>query len=404
MTRALLVAVAMTLPAAAWADGACVAVTGDLLGFEPAPIEAGRRVLHVGPDRELGTPAAAARAARDGDVILIDAAEYPDSRAVWPQDRLLIRGINGRPHLVGGSNLAQGKAIWVFNGDEVVVENVEFSGARLASGNGAGIRAQGRRLTVRAGYFHDSDTGLLSDNDPEQQITIEYSEFARNGHEDGKAHNLYIGSIGRFEMRFSSSSGARTGHLLKSRAKQNLIAYNRLADMPPGPASYELDFPRSTDATVIGNLILQAEASPNGAILSYGAEDKGRVPEGRLRIASNTFVSLRSRPVFVVNHSPVPALVVGNVFGGAAGEHVRGPAEVRASLAAPLGAFADPAALDFRLREPAAPSRDAVPVIGDRPADLIPEFEYVHPGAARVRTNTSRGLPGGFGSCDGSAS
>jgi hypothetical protein len=100
VTRASLVALGLMLPAAAWAEGLCVAATGDLLGFEPAAVGAGRRVLHVGPDRELATPAAAARAARDGDAILIDAAEYPESRAVWPQDRLLIRGLNGRPHLV----------------------------------------------------------------------------------------------------------------------------------------------------------------------------------------------------------------------------------------------------------------------------------------------------------------
>ena len=217
--------------------------------------------------------------------------------------------------------------------------------------------AQGRRLTVRAGYFHDSDTGLLSDNDPEQEITVEYSDFTRNGHEDGKAHNLYIGSIARFEMRFSSSSGARAGHLLKSRAKHNLIAYNRLADIPSGPASYELDFPRSTDATVIGNLILQAEASPNGAVLSYGAEDKGRAPEGRLRIVSNTFVSLRSRPIFVFNHTPYSPRV-GNVFGGAAGEPA-GPAEVRQPGRA-AGRLADPA-VDFHLREPCLRREDAVP-------------------------------------------
>jgi hypothetical protein len=396
----LLVALSLTLPGAVWAEVPCAAAAGDLLAFEPAPIATGRRVLHVGPGRKLATPGAAARAARDGDAILIDAAEYPGSRAVWAQSRILIRGVNGRPHLVGGDKLAQGKAIWVFNGDEVIVENVEFSGARVPSGNGAGIRAQGRRLTVRAGYFHDSDTGLLSDNDPDQEITIEYSEFARNGHDNGKAHNLYIGSIKRFEMRFSSSHGARTGHLLKSRAKQNLIAYNRLADEPAGPASYELDFPRSTNATVIGNLILQAEASPNHAILSYGAEDKGRAPEGRLRIASNTFISLRARPVFVFNHSPQPALAVGNVFGGAAGQNVRGPSEMQDNLILPIGAFANPAALDFRLRKRPAPSRGAVAGTGARPQDLIPEFEYEHPNAARVRTKGSRDVPGGFASCD----
>jgi hypothetical protein len=261
-----------------------------------------------------------------------------------------------------------------------------------------------RRLTVRAAYFPDNETGLLSDNDPRKEIAIEHSEFARNGHPDGKAHNLYIGSISRFEMRFSNSHGARNGHLLKSRAKQNLVAYNRLADLPAGPASYELDFPRSTDATVICNLILQAEASPTGAILCYGAEDKGRAPEGRLRVVSNTFVSLRSRPVFIVNHAPAPALVVGNVFGGAAGEHVRGPAEARGNLGLPLAAFADPATLDFRLRETTNGSPRAVPLTGTRPPDLGPEFEYAHPAAARVRAPASRDLPGAFGSCGGSGS
>jgi hypothetical protein len=342
--------------------------------------------------------------ARDGDAILIDAAEYPDGRAVWPQNRLLFRGVDGRPRLVGGETLAQGKALWVLNGDEVVVENIEFTGATLASGNGAGIRAQGRRLTLRAGYFHDNDMGVLSDNDPQQEITVEYSEFARNGRADGKAHNLYIGAISSFEMRFSSSYGARAGHLVKSRAKRNLVAYNRIADVPPGPASYELDFPRSTDVTVIGNLILQDAASPNATIVSYGAEDKGRSPEGRLRVVSNTLISRRPRPVFVYNHSSTPALVIGNVFGGAAGEYVRGAAEIRGNLVAPLHAFADPATLDFRLREPVSAARYPLAEYAARIPDLMPAQEYAHPLAARVRPPSSRGLPGAFRSCAGSAS
>jgi len=404
VTRALLAGLAIALPAAAWSQEPCAALAEEPSGFEPAAVTAGRRVLEVGPGRKIATPAEAARVARDGDAILIDAADFPDSRAVWPQRRLLIRGVDGRPRLLAGDTLAQGKAIWVINGDEVIVENLEFSGARLAAGNGAGIRAQGRRLTLRAGYFHDNDMGLLSDNDPDQEITIEYSEFARNGHSDGKAHNLYIGGIASFEMRFSSSHGARTGHLLKSRAKRNLIAYNRLVDVPPGPASYELDFPRSTDVTVIGNLIVQDAASPNATILSYGAEDKGRPPEGRLQVVSNTLVSRRPRPVFIYNHSSAPALVIGNVFGGAAGEYVRGAGEIRDNLIAPLHAFAEAAALDFRLREPVSSARYALADEAPRPPELIPIFEYADQLAARERPRSSRALPGAFRSCGGSAS
>jgi len=322
LTRAPLAVLSIALSGLAWGQPPC-APRAEPSGYTPTPVEPARRVLHVGPGHKLTTPEAAARAAHSGDVVLIEAATYPDTRAVWPQDRLLIRGVNGRPQLVAGEKLAQDKAIWVIDGDEVTVENVEFSGARSSSANGAGIRAQGRRLSVRAAYFHDNETGLLSDNDPDQEITIEYSEFARNGHPDGRAHNLYIGAIKRFELRFSSSSSARTGHLVKSRAKQNIVAYNRLADLPAGPSSYELDFPRSTDTLVIGNLIVQSAASPNAAMLSYGAEDNGRAPEGRLKVVSNTFVSLRSLPVFVVNRSPEPALVVDNVFGGSRRDDTR---------------------------------------------------------------------------------
>jgi len=397
LSRAWLAVLSIALIGPAWGEPPC-APRAETSGYEPAPIDPGRRVLHVGPGRELATPEAAARAARSGDVVLIDAATYRDTRAVWPQDRLLIRGVNGRPDLVAGENLAQGKAIWVIDGDEVAVENVEFSAARSASGNGAGIRAQGRRLAVRAAYFHDNDTGLLSDNDPDQEITIEYSEFARNGHADGRAHNLYIGAIRRFELRFSSSSGARTGHLVKSRAKQNLIAYNRLADLPAGPSSYELDFPRSTDALVIGNLIVQSATSPNAAVLSYGAEDNGRPPEGRLRVASNTFVSLRSMPVFVLNRSPEPALVFDNVFGGAAGETIRGPAIAEKNVSVHLSGFIDSQREDFRLNAQTV-ARIAVAAGAPRPAELVPQFEYVHPLTAVARPPATAAQPGAFSFC-----
>jgi hypothetical protein len=400
VSRVWLAAMALTLAGPVRSQAPCPA--SEPSGFQPAAIDAARRVLHVGPGRKLATPGAAASAARDGDAILIDAAEYPDSRAVWSQNRLLIRGVNGRPHLIAGERLAQSKAIWVISGAEVIVENVEFSGAKSPDHNGAGIRAEGRLLTVRGAYFHDNETGILTGNDPEQQLTVEYSEFARNGHENGLAHNLYVGSIRRFEMRFSSSSGARTGHLVKSRARESVIEYNWIVDLPAGPASYELDFPRSTSATVIGNLILQSEGSPNATMLSYGAENNGRAPAGRLRVAWNTFVSLRRLPVFIANRSPQPVLVLHNVFGGAAGQGVRGAADADGNLTVPLSAFVAPRASDFRLRDSEVARTAAAGT--SSPPDLLPRFEPVSPAGMRQRPTGERALPGAFGSCGGPAS
>ncbi len=74
-------------------------------------------------------------------------------------------------------------------------------------------------------------------------------------------------------------------------------------------------------------------------------------PEGRLRVVSNTFVSLRSRPVFVVNHSTeCRRSWSATCLAAPPGEQVRGPAETEGNLDVPLSAFVDPGALDFALR------------------------------------------------------
>ena len=140
-----LAGLALSLVAAVAAGDSCGTPPTGSLRYEPAPLEA--RSAHPAgrPGPQVRTsPRDAVRAAKDGDAILIDPGEYPEERAVWTQHRLLLRGVDGRPHLIAGKTLAQGKAIWVINGDDVVIENVEFSGARIPSHNGAGIRMQGR--------------------------------------------------------------------------------------------------------------------------------------------------------------------------------------------------------------------------------------------------------------------
>src|SRR6185295_15404743 len=61
---------------------------------------ANSRTIHVGPTREIRRIGEAARAARDGDVIEVDAGDYIADVAVWPQKRITIRGTAGRPRLI----------------------------------------------------------------------------------------------------------------------------------------------------------------------------------------------------------------------------------------------------------------------------------------------------------------
>jgi hypothetical protein len=352
------------------------------IGWTPLPYPAGRRILRVGPTRELKAPSDAARVARTGDIIEIDAGEYMDT-TVWRPDGLWIRGVNGRPHLKAPPRPAMAKGIWVISGDDVTVENVEFSGARVPSRNGAGIRAEGRNITVRGSYFHDNEMGLLTNHDAESTVTIEFSEFAANGAQDERFHhNVYVGRVGHFVMRHSYSRAAIRGHLVKSRAKRSEILYNRLEDdatgAATGAASFELDLPEGGDVLVLGNLIVQSAASGNRTLLSYAAEN-AKQWDNRLTVAFNTFYSWGTGALFIANRSTSPALVFNNVFGGSVGLTVVGPANVRGNRLAGRSDFADPKAGNYRLAAGGRgidAARDApAPVTGS----IAPAFEPIAP-------------------------
>src|ERR1700752_4905090 len=90
------------------------------------------RTIRVGEDYPVKTIAAAARLAQDGDIIEITAGDYVGDTADWTQTDLQIRGINGRPRLIAEGKAAEEKGIWVIRGGDILVENIEFTGARVA--------------------------------------------------------------------------------------------------------------------------------------------------------------------------------------------------------------------------------------------------------------------------------
>lgn len=206
-------------------------------------------VRSVGPGKTFAAPCAAFAAAIDGDVIEIDGAgSYVGDVCTIARNNLTIKGVNGRPHIAAGGKNSGGKATWVVAGRDTVIDNIELSGARVPEKNGAGIRQEGRNLTVRRSYFHDNENGILGGADAESVYVIEDSEFANNGAGDGQSHNMYIGEIKSFTLRGCYSHDAVEGHLVKSRALANFILYNRLSD-EAGTASYELDCRKEASAT-----------------------------------------------------------------------------------------------------------------------------------------------------------
>jgi hypothetical protein len=99
-----------------------------------------------------------------------------------------------------------------------------------------------------------------------------------------------VGQIARLSVTGSYFHHARTGHLLKSRAAQNHISYNRLVDEAGGTASYELEFPNGGVAYVVGNTIAQNLQTENSQLISFGAEGY-KWPRNELHLDGNTLVN-----------------------------------------------------------------------------------------------------------------
>jgi hypothetical protein len=201
---------------------------------------------------------------------------------------LTIRGVGGNARIFADGQSAEGKAIWVIRDGVFFIKNIDFIGARVSDHNGAGIRFEKGNLHIQNCLFYGNENGLLATGG-DAELTIEGSEFAYNGSGDGQTHNLYVGELRSLNVTGSYFHHANVGHLLKSRASYNYIAYNRLTD-EDGRASYELEFPNGGIAYVIGNIIQQSRLTENSTLISYGAE-KYHWPNNRLYLASNSLIN-----------------------------------------------------------------------------------------------------------------
>ncbi len=348
----------------------------------------------VGPGAAYATPCAAIAAAAAGDTILIDAAgNYAGDVCAWSTNGLTLRGVNGRPRIDAAGRNAQGKAIWVIAGNDTVVDNIEFTGCRVPDRNGAGIRQEGTNLTVQRSRFHGNENGILAGDRAGSTITIEYSEFSENGFGDGQSHNLYINHVDRLVFRHNWSHGARVGHLLKSRARENHILYNRLTDEAGGSASYELSLPSAGLTFVVGNLVEQASTTQNGAMLDFLSEPGSRNADDRLFVVNNTFVNHRGSGTFVqIGAATVtPAVITNNLFHGGGTPSSQAAAVMSHNHVGSEPMFVDEAAYDYRLR-PGAPVIDAGIDPGSAAGmSLWPSHVYVHPSGAAPRARV--GVP-----------
>jgi hypothetical protein len=278
-----------------------------------------RRTWHVGPEREMKYPSEAAKTAKDGDIVAIDSGTYFNDYAVWRQRDLTIRGFGGMAHLKSKGLIPNGKAIWIMKGDNIIIENVEFSGAMVKDTNGAGVRLDGGDLILRNTFFHDNEFSILGGRRPNASLEIVSSRFWFQKREDTYSHGMYIGQLKRFTLRGSHVKGTDQGHQVKTLALENHILYNRIEDVPGGNSSRLIDLPNCGLSFVIGNDLHQGRATQNTDAIGYGAEKCVQRSEQQMKlyVVSNTFVNEAKNGVLVNNHAGGDVLVSNNLLFGA---------------------------------------------------------------------------------------
>ncbi len=239
-----------------------------------------------------------------------------------------------------------GKGILVVTGRDVTVQDIEFANARNGTdGSAAGIRQQGAGLTVRGCRFDDNDNGIVCDAAAGSTVSIDSSEFDRNGAGDGHSHNILIGAVESLSLKYCWVHGANGGCEVKTAAKASTILYNRIGN-EGGTGTYEIQAARGGTTYIIGNQIEQSAGGANAVVIDYGSE--GLSPDMHLYVVSNTIVNNKPSGTFIHNGGATGALLQNNIFQGP-GTVLAGPGTHTTNWATAQANLAEPGTYDFRL-------------------------------------------------------
>jgi len=289
------------------------AVLGLLAALSSSP--ASSKTIEVGANQAVSLPSKAAAMAMDGDTVEIAAGEYKDC-AVWRANRLTIVGIGSGA--VIRDVACKDKGIFVIDGNDVVVRNITFSGAKVADGNGAGIRAEGSNLTVENSRFLDNQEGILTNPAANSVIVVKDSEFIGNGTCDqGCAHGIYVTSAALLRVENSKFRQTKDGHHIKSRALKTELFGNEIMDGPSGTASYLVDIPNGGAVVMKNNRLEKGPLAGNNTAAIMIGEEHNLQPTPVLLFETNSFTNdLPTSTIFVKNMTNTPAMIDKNHFTG----------------------------------------------------------------------------------------
>lgn len=287
------------------------------LGFvTEVPAAATAAQLEVGPDLELRSPSAAARIAKDGDTVIIHPGKYFDC-GVWRANGLTISGAGDGVVITDKTCL--GKALFVIDGNDVTVRNLTFTRARVPDGNGAGIRAEGRNLTVVDSRFVNNESGILAGENPDSRIEITNTEFLENGacRDEVCSPALRVGRIALLRVSHSQFLGTKLAHAVSSAALINEFVGDTIEDGSEGTSSYLIDLPLGGTIRLTGDMLEKGPrtSNPRTAIM---VGDGGELwPSAEITATGNRFTNDTGRPApFILNWTRGSVVLTDNVIIG----------------------------------------------------------------------------------------
>ncbi len=284
-------------------------------GLARAPLI--HRVLNVGPTRNLANPSDAAAIVRTGDTVAIDAGTYYDC-AVWPRRAglLTIEAPGGTAVITGRS--CEYKALFVIKSDNVIVRGITFTGATAPRHNGAGIRAEGRNLTIEDSQFIDNQEGILAADNSGSTIIVRDSIFKGNGNcIEACAHGIYVGHVAVLRIERSQFFAQYIGHHVKSRAERTELIGNTIEDGRTGTASYLVDIPNGGALVMRNNTLEKGPFSDNPNVAVILGEEGATNVTSEIIIENNEFKNdLPRETLFVGNHTAAAAVLRGNRLSG----------------------------------------------------------------------------------------
>jgi hypothetical protein len=214
----------------------------------------------------------------------------------------------------------EGKAALVLRGAGARVTGITFQNMRVDDGNGAGIRLEKGPLLVTDSVFRNSESGILSGDDPASAIRVERSTFAGLGRCDrglACAHSLYIGHYGKLTVSRSRFERGTGGHYVKTRTPLVEIVDSSFDDTAGRATNYMIDLSNGAAGTIARNTFVQGKDKENHSALIMVAAEGAENPS-RLAVTGNTASigpGIDRRTSFVADMSGDPIRIENNRLG-----------------------------------------------------------------------------------------